>query len=254
MLRLRRHRRHPRPGRQARGAAAQDWATCAAAAGGSRRRAGRPSSWGPDRPWSRTGQGRQHRALDDRRGPCALGHGQPRVQRHRLRDAAARRSLREFLRPHSAKNVAQHAEFLRQVGEGSALHREMVEWFKSLPPDARPRRHPRRARLVAPALRRPGIRRAGSPVVRWTTTSCTRPMSRDSPEWMAMEGLTKGLEITSAAPALVRGPRRRRPARGADDVVAGRSRAVTAMSRSLARTSVTACLTIPFRTGISGAG
>ncbi len=37
------------------------------------------------------------------------------------------------LRAHSAKNLGQHREFLRQVGEGSQLHQEMLEWFRSLP-------------------------------------------------------------------------------------------------------------------------
>lgn len=39
-----------------------------------------------------------------------------------------------YLRPHNAKNEGQHIEFLRQVGWQSPLHREMVEWFKTLPP------------------------------------------------------------------------------------------------------------------------
>jgi hypothetical protein len=32
-----------------------------------------------------------------------------------------------------AKNLAQHATFLRQVGDGSVRHSEFVEWFKTLP-------------------------------------------------------------------------------------------------------------------------
>jgi hypothetical protein len=40
----------------------------------------------------------------------------------------------EFMRPHNKKNIAQHAEFLRQVGEGSSLHDELIDWFKTLPP------------------------------------------------------------------------------------------------------------------------
>lgn len=32
------------------------------------------------------------------------------------------------------QNRAQHAEFLAQVAEGSALHQELVGWFKTLPP------------------------------------------------------------------------------------------------------------------------
>jgi hypothetical protein len=39
-----------------------------------------------------------------------------------------------YLRPHSKPgNRKQHQEFLRQVGEGSALHKEIVAWFKTLP-------------------------------------------------------------------------------------------------------------------------
>src|SRR5574343_30461 len=38
-----------------------------------------------------------------------------------------------FVREHSDKNLRQHAEFLRQVGEGSAAHREWVAWFRTLP-------------------------------------------------------------------------------------------------------------------------
>ena len=39
----------------------------------------------------------------------------------------------EFARSHSEKNRRQHSEFLAQVGEGSALHHELVEWFCTLP-------------------------------------------------------------------------------------------------------------------------
>lgn len=39
----------------------------------------------------------------------------------------------EYLRPHSEKNRNQHKEFLRQVGEGSDEHQEIIKWFKTLP-------------------------------------------------------------------------------------------------------------------------
>lgn len=39
-----------------------------------------------------------------------------------------------FLRPHTDEKTSQHAEFLRQVGWGSSLHAELVDWFKTLPP------------------------------------------------------------------------------------------------------------------------
>ncbi|GAB2794608.1 metallophosphoesterase [Halomonas shantousis] len=38
-----------------------------------------------------------------------------------------------FLRPHSEKNRNQHQTYLDQVEEGSALHHEHIDWFKTLP-------------------------------------------------------------------------------------------------------------------------
>jgi hypothetical protein len=39
----------------------------------------------------------------------------------------------EFLRKHTSSNLRQHQEFLKQVGQDSALHVEMIDWFKTLP-------------------------------------------------------------------------------------------------------------------------
>lgn len=40
----------------------------------------------------------------------------------------------EFLRPHGkGSNRAQHQAFLDQVGEGSILHKEITDWFRTLP-------------------------------------------------------------------------------------------------------------------------
>lgn len=39
----------------------------------------------------------------------------------------------EFLRSHTERNRVQHRAFLDQIGENSALHREMINWFKSIP-------------------------------------------------------------------------------------------------------------------------
>jgi len=36
-------------------------------------------------------------------------------------------------RPHSEKNRRQHRAFLDQVGEGSATHRDWIEWFRTVP-------------------------------------------------------------------------------------------------------------------------
>jgi hypothetical protein len=38
-----------------------------------------------------------------------------------------------FPRSHSAKNDNQHREFLRQIGENSAAHKDAIDWFMSLP-------------------------------------------------------------------------------------------------------------------------
>lgn len=39
----------------------------------------------------------------------------------------------QFLRKHTDSNYRQHRVFLDQVGKGSALHHEMIDWFKTLP-------------------------------------------------------------------------------------------------------------------------
>jgi hypothetical protein len=100
----------------------------------------------------------------------------------------------EFLRSHTAKNHAQHAEFLRQVGEGSALHRELVAWFKTLPPSldlggvrvVHAWWHQPYVDLVTSQLRTAGG---------MDDDFLYRAHRKGSPESQAMEGLTKGLEI-----------------------------------------------------------
>lgn len=113
----------------------------------------------------------------------AIGYATPR------RDAPG-----EFLRRRSPKNLSQHADFLRQVGEGSARHRELVGWFKSLPPmldlgDIRVVHawwHQPHVDLVARRL--PSGRAMDDDFLHEAYVN-------GSPEWEAMEGLTKGLEI-----------------------------------------------------------
>ena len=100
----------------------------------------------------------------------------------------------QFLRRHSAKNTGQHAEFLRQVGEGSALHRELVAWFRTLPPalDLGAIRavhawwHNPHVELVRDRIA------PGQPM---DDQFLQAAYAKGSAEWDAMEGLTKGLEI-----------------------------------------------------------
>ena len=100
----------------------------------------------------------------------------------------------DFLRSHSPKNDSQHAEFLRQVGRGSALHRELVEWFKSLPPML----DLGHIRVVHAWWHQPYVDQVAA---RWLRGGVMdddflhAAHAKGSPERLAMEGLTKGLEI-----------------------------------------------------------
>ena len=38
-----------------------------------------------------------------------------------------------WLKKHTARNLGNHAAFLAQVNEGSALHADMIRWFRTLP-------------------------------------------------------------------------------------------------------------------------
>lgn len=99
-----------------------------------------------------------------------------------------------FLREHSKKNIGQHAQFLAQVGKGSAKHRELIEWFRQLPPmldlDG--------IRVVHAWWHDPYVDLVAA---KWTAGTPMRDdflvaaSTKDSPEWHAMDGLTKGLEV-----------------------------------------------------------
>lgn len=39
----------------------------------------------------------------------------------------------DFLRRHNQNNIEQHAKFISAVGEGSAQHQDIIQWFKTLP-------------------------------------------------------------------------------------------------------------------------
>jgi len=99
----------------------------------------------------------------------------------------------EYLRSHSERNEDQHKEFLGQVREGSALHQDLVRWFKTLPVaiDLGPIRVVH-AWWHAPHIAVMPDRAAGDALSEeFMVAACTR----GSPEWEAIEGLTKGLEI-----------------------------------------------------------
>lgn len=95
----------------------------------------------------------------------------------------------QFLRRHSDKNLAQHAEFLQQVGEGSALHRELIDWFKTLPPTL----DLDQIRVVHAWWHQPYVDLVASRAMDDDFVHAS--YHKGSPEYDAMEGLTKGLEI-----------------------------------------------------------
>ena len=100
----------------------------------------------------------------------------------------------DFLRKHSPANVDQHAEFLRQVGEGSALHKELVDWFRTLPPYL----DLGGIRVVHAWWHQPHVETVTSRLVPGTAMEdefVHIAYDKTNPEWAAMEGLTKGLEI-----------------------------------------------------------
>ncbi len=100
----------------------------------------------------------------------------------------------EFLRKHSDKNKDQHREFLRQVGEGSDLHNEWVNWFRTLPPflDLGGIRvvhafwHQAHVDLVSEHY---------NPKEGWNESFLHASFEEPTAGWMAMEALTKGLEV-----------------------------------------------------------
>jgi hypothetical protein len=105
----------------------------------------------------------------------------------------------KYLRNRSPNKVAQHEEFLRQVGEGSALHMELVEWFRSLPiyldlGDIRVVHawwHQPYVDLIASRWKE------GEPL---TDDLLHAAHDKGSCEYEAMEGLCKGLELTLPDP------------------------------------------------------
>ena len=100
----------------------------------------------------------------------------------------------QCLRPHTEKNRRQHQSFLDQVVEGSALHSEIIDWFRTLPvylelPEFRAVHacwHPQQLEAIKPALDEAGRLKSDS----WACAS-----EKGHPVYEAVETLLKGLEI-----------------------------------------------------------
>lgn len=61
---------------------------------------------------------------------CIMGNHEHAAVGWTLKDPL---ELGKFMRPHNSNNSKTHSEFLRQVGEGTKLHKEIVDWMSSLP-------------------------------------------------------------------------------------------------------------------------
>lgn len=100
----------------------------------------------------------------------------------------------EFLRPHSEKNRQQHRAFLNQVGEGTAQHAEIIDWFRRLPLylDLDGLRaihacwHPAHLEQLGPYLTQEGQLQSEA----WSEAN-----RKGSPVYEAIETLLKGLEL-----------------------------------------------------------
>ncbi len=99
-----------------------------------------------------------------------------------------------FLRDHSPNKTSQHAEFLRQVGEGSAQHLDMLNWFKTLPLflDLGEIRAVH-AWWHEPYINHVGARHQGGRPI--DEDFLQAAFTKQTPEWAAVEGIAKGLEV-----------------------------------------------------------
>jgi hypothetical protein len=99
-----------------------------------------------------------------------------------------------YLRQRSPNKLAQHVAFLDQVGMGSSMHRALVTWFKTLPPflDLGEIRlchawwKPEFIDLIGNNSNADGVLDEA-----FLLTS----FEKSSAAWLAMEGVTKGMEI-----------------------------------------------------------
>jgi len=99
-----------------------------------------------------------------------------------------------FLRKHSDTKVAQHVEFLAQVREGSDVHRELIDWFRTLPPML----DLGGLRVVHAWWHQPYvdlIDREFWDGDRMSEDFLHAAFEKGSAAWAAMEGLTKGQEV-----------------------------------------------------------
>ena len=128
--------------------------------------------------------------IDHGTGRCVLGNHEWNAIGYATENA----DKTGYLRPHTEGKRKEHAEFLRQVGEGSSLHRELVEWFKTLPPfldlgSVRICHAWWRPESIAHIGRRMNL--PGGLDAQFILDS----FDRCGADWRAMEDVTKGMEL-----------------------------------------------------------
>jgi hypothetical protein len=77
----------------------------------------------------------QREVLRIARNMCEAGTANAVLGNHELNAIAWATSNGEggYLRKRSEKNATQHAEFLRQLDEGSPEYKDAIDWFRQLP-------------------------------------------------------------------------------------------------------------------------
>ena len=103
-----------------------------------------------------------------------------------------------FCRKHNARNRDQHAEFLKQVGEGSALHAELLDWFRELPLWLELSLGDARLRVVHACWSQPAIDRLAtmlSPTRSLTNDAVVATSVHGSAMYDALEVVLKGPEV-----------------------------------------------------------
>lgn len=104
----------------------------------------------------------------------------------------------KFCRSHSPNHRNQHAEFLAQVGEGSALHHELLDWFCEQPLWLELDLGGRRLRVVH-ACWNPAEIAVLEPLLSsrrsLTRSAVERTARKGSVEYLALENVLKGPEV-----------------------------------------------------------
>ena len=104
----------------------------------------------------------------------------------------------EYLRRHSDKNRAQHAKFLAQVGEGSALHRKIIDWFMTIPMWCEVSLEDSRLRVVHACWHNASIdalQPVLTPDLALTPVAVVEGSRKGSPIYEAIENILKGPEV-----------------------------------------------------------